>query len=72
MDYLTAKKFSFVSSALPADTFGVMRYRGSEGLSRCYEFEVTLVSDNLEVDLASVIRNSVTLTFHREVSMSGM
>jgi len=66
MDYLTAKKFSFVSSALPADTFGVVRYRGSEGLSRCYEFEVMLVSDNLEVDLGDVIQHPVTLTFHRE------
>ncbi len=66
MDYLTAKKFSFVSSALPADTFGVVRYHGSEGLSRCYEFEVMLVSDNLDVDLADVIQHPVTLTFHRE------
>ena len=66
MDYLTAKKFSFVSSALPADTFGVVRYRGSEGLSRCYEFEVMLVSGNLEVDLGDVIQHPVTLTFHRE------
>ena len=66
MAYLTDRKFSFTSQGMPADTFGVVRFRGSEGLSRCYEFEVLLVSDNLEVDLASVIRNPATLTFHRE------
>lgn len=66
MAHLTDRKFSFQSSGLPQDTFDVVRFRGSEGLNRCYSFEVLLISDNPEVDLPSVVQHSATLTFHRE------
>ncbi len=65
MNYLTTTKFSFSSDALPPDTFGVVRFAGSEGLSECYTFEVTLVSDNLEIDLQAVMENPARLTVHR-------
>ncbi|MEA3428618.1 MAG: contractile injection system protein, VgrG/Pvc8 family, partial [Thermodesulfobacteriota bacterium] len=66
MDYLSEKKFDFVSSALPADTFGVVRFKGTEGFSMCYEFEVDLISKNAEIDLTQVLKNPVTFTILRE------
>ena len=66
MDYLTNKKFSFTSDALSPNTFGVVKFVGTEGISKCYTFEVTLVSDNLEVDLQGVMENPAKLTLHRD------
>jgi type VI secretion system secreted protein VgrG len=66
MNYLTDKKFSFFSDALPPDTFGVVSFKGTEGISKCYAFEIMLVSDNLELDLENVIENPAKLTFHRD------
>ena len=65
MDYLTEKKFSFLSKALPDNTFGVVRFKGSEGLSKPYEFEVLLVSTDLEIDLRKVLSNPARLVIHR-------
>ena len=39
---------------------------GSEGISQCYAFEVTLVSDNLEIDLEGVMENPAKLVLHRD------
>jgi type VI secretion system secreted protein VgrG len=66
MDYFTAKKFSFISKSLPEDTFGVISMKGSEGLSRPYEFEILLVSDNLEIDFDVIMQAAAKLVFHRE------
>ena len=66
MNYLTNKKFSFVSDALAPDAFGVVRFTGSEGISRCYTFEIELVSDNLEIDLKDIMESPARLTFQRE------
>jgi len=66
MNYLTSKKFSFSSDSLPPDTFGVVKFAGSEGISQCYTFEITLVSDKLDLDLQGVIENPAKLTFHRD------
>lgn len=66
MDYFTAKKYSFISKALPADTFGVISMKGSEGISKPYEFEIMLVSDNLEIDFDVIMQGTAKLVFHRE------
>jgi type VI secretion system secreted protein VgrG len=66
MNYLTSKKFSFTSDAVSPDTFGVVKFEGTEGISKCYTFEITVVSDNLELDLQGVIENPAKLTFHRD------
>jgi type VI secretion system secreted protein VgrG len=65
MEYLTAKKFSFKSKALPDDTFGVVHLKGSEGISKPYEFEVMLITNNLEVDFEAVMEDRAKLIFHR-------
>lgn len=59
-------KFSFTSKALPEDTFDLVSFNGSEGLSRLYRFDVTLLADSDELDLASVIQSRATLKILRE------
>jgi type VI secretion system secreted protein VgrG len=66
MNYFTAKKFSFISKTLPEDTFGVISLKGSEGISKPYEFEVMLISDNPEIDVDVIMQNTAKLVFHRE------
>ena len=62
MPLLSEEKFSFVSIALPVDTFGVVNFKGVEGLNRCYEFEIDLVSENKNVDLEQVLESKAVLT----------
>ncbi len=59
------KRFSFVSNAAPADTFTVVRFRGEEGLSRCYRFEVELAARDAALDLESILRMPATFVIHR-------
>jgi type VI secretion system secreted protein VgrG len=59
-------RFLFTSQALDEETFEVVRFRGSEGVSRLYEFDITLVSEDPEVDFRSVLRNPATLTILRQ------
>ena len=66
MEYLTSKKFSFVSNALPPDTFGVVGFKGTERLSAPYRFEITLVSSDPEIDFGTVMRSQGRLILHRE------
>ncbi|RJR31772.1 MAG: type VI secretion system tip protein VgrG [Desulfobacteraceae bacterium] len=66
MAFLTQKKFDFVSSGLAPNTFAVVRFRGAEGFSRCYEFEIELVSTETEIDLDQVLSNPATFTILRE------
>lgn len=65
MKFLTEKRFSFVSAALDQETFGVVHFTGTEALSSLYEFTVTLVTDNPDLDLDAVLRHPATFTIHR-------
>jgi type VI secretion system VgrG family protein len=66
--YLPEKKFSFVSNALSLDeeTFGVIQIKGVEGISKPYEFEIMLVSDNPDIDLDEILEVPAKFTIHRE------
>ena len=66
MAYLTEKKFDFVSQALARETFGVVRFKGFEGFSTTYKFEIDLVSNEAEIDLSLVLENPATFTILRE------
>jgi hypothetical protein len=57
MPFLEQEKFTFVSRGLDESTFGVIHFQGSEGLSRCYRFEVSLVSERDDLDLTRVLKN---------------
>ncbi len=62
---ITGKRFAFVSTVLPAETFTVVRFRGEEGLSRCYRFELELVAEDASLDLAAVLAAPVAFTILR-------
>ncbi|MCE5248700.1 type VI secretion system tip protein VgrG [bacterium] len=66
MEYLTAEKYSFTTTALPDDTFAVVNFKGFEGISKPYEFTIMLVSGVPDIDLSGVLSNPAKLTFHRE------
>ena len=54
------ERFRFLSAALPADTFKVVRFSGEEGLNRLYRFDITLVSDK-KVDLDKLLASQAAL-----------
>ncbi len=60
------KKFSFTSSGLSEDTFDVVSFSGTEGLSRLYRFDITLVSEDEKLNLENVIQSRATLTIVRD------
>ncbi len=64
MAVTTDAHFSFVSKALAAHTFSVVRFTGTEGLSRLYEYEILVSAADAEIDLEAVLRNPATLTVH--------
>ena len=66
MEYLKSKRFSFTVASLPADTFNVVSFKGTERISEPYQFEIMVLSDNLEIDFEAVINNRASLTLHRE------
>jgi len=56
------KRFTFVSQGMPDDTFSVVEFKGTEGISALYEFDITLASDDPEIDLKGVLQNPAILT----------
>lgn len=62
MPQLKESAFTFESHAMPKDTFSVVRFSGEEGLSTLYRFEILLISENPEIDLAQVLQNPATFT----------
>lgn len=66
MALLTETKFSFESSSLAADTFAVVNFKGFESLSKPYEFDIMLISEDPEIDLADMLQKPAWLRIHRE------
>lgn len=58
--------FSFTSKALPEDTFHVLDFEGTEGLSKLYRFVITLASSKPDIDTRAVVQSPATFTFERE------
>lgn len=58
-------RHEFACSALGPETFRVVRFEGTEAISRPYRFEVELVSDDPEVAFEDVIDKPATLTMYR-------
>ena len=59
------KRFSFLSNAVAADTFAVVRFRGEEGLSCCYRFEVELAAGESDLDDQKILASPATFVIHR-------
>jgi len=66
MNNLTDRKYSFLSTALPSETFTVVEFKGEEGLSMPYRFEILLASEDPEIDLGRMINSSARFIIHRE------
>jgi len=65
MNYLTSQKFSFVSRAFDKDTFGVVKFSGTDGLSQLYHFDIMLVADDPNIDMDKVLQEQATFYIHR-------
>ncbi|SMP82670.1 Phage late control gene D protein (GPD), partial [Desulfonatronum zhilinae] len=70
MPTLNENAFTFISNALPKDTFSVVRFSGEEGLSTLYNFEILLVSEKEDIDLTTVLQNPATFTIKGSISGS--
>ncbi|PTN36018.1 type VI secretion system Vgr family protein [Desulfonatronum sp. SC1] len=68
MPVLKENAFTFVSHGLPEETFTVARFSGEEGLSTLYKFEILLVSEQEDVDIAAVLQNPATFTIKEHFS----
>ena len=66
MAFETRRRFSFVSSTLADDTFYVVSFHGKEAVSSLYEYDITLASEDPDIDLKEVLKNPALLTFLRE------
>jgi type VI secretion system VgrG family protein len=64
--FLEEEKFLFESKAVPPDTFGVVRFQGEEGLSRCYRFEIDLVAGKPDLDITEILQKPAVFTIQRE------
>ncbi|MGM0451977.1 MAG: type VI secretion system Vgr family protein [Thermodesulfobacteriota bacterium] len=60
------KRFSFVSDAVSADTFGVVNFKGEEGLSTLYQFEIELIASDSDLDINEMIQERARLKILRE------
>jgi type VI secretion system secreted protein VgrG len=66
MNYLSEnKKFSFQSRAVDKDTFGVVSMTGSEGLSQLYQFDITLIAEDANIDMDEIIKEPASFFIHR-------
>ncbi|MFW5837175.1 MAG: contractile injection system protein, VgrG/Pvc8 family, partial [Desulfovibrionaceae bacterium] len=54
--------FDFASQACPTDTFHLVRFKGTEGVSRIFRFEITLVSTEADIDADEMVAQPATLT----------
>ncbi len=62
MTYQDQKNYTFVSEAFAEDTFAVVRFNGTESISKLYEFDITLTSNDPDIDVRSVLQNPATFT----------
>jgi len=62
----TKPKFAFESKGLDKNTFDVVKFKGTEGLSTIYWFDITLISENNNVDLDAVLQNPAVFTIKRD------
>ncbi len=61
MIFKERKEFTFISKALSEDTFSVVKFKGVEAISRPYEFDITLASEDSEIDLKTVLQSPAKL-----------
>jgi len=62
MAIVETNQFTFASQGLAENTFSVVKFKGVEGISKLYEFDITLASDDAEITLKDVLQNTAILT----------
>jgi type VI secretion system secreted protein VgrG len=60
------ERFAFEFKGFPADTFSVISFKGTEGLSQLYEFHIELVSSRDDLDLEDTQGGLAVLTLRRD------
>lgn len=60
------ESFSFISMALPGDTFRLIDFESVGGLSQVFEATVNLVSTSKSLDFDEILENPVTIKLRRE------
>lgn len=58
-------QFTFALSGNQSDLFNVLKFSGDEGISRLYEFNIELLSDNADVDIDAILQQPATLTLEQ-------
>jgi len=58
-------KFVFESKAVDRNTFTVVKFQGTEGLSSLYRFDITLISKQADLDLGEILQNPAEFTIKR-------
>jgi type VI secretion system secreted protein VgrG len=68
MPSLFAAQYNFLSAALNADAFQVLRFAGAEAVSTLYRFDILLVAAKPDLDLAAIMEAPASLELLREPS----
>lgn len=59
-------RYYFEPAQLAPDTFQVVRFRGTEGLSQLFQFSFELLSTDPDIDFAQIVNKPATFTMMRE------
>jgi type VI secretion system secreted protein VgrG len=59
-------QFFFFCSGLPADTFEVMNFSGTDSINSPYSFDITLISLKADIAAEKVVNKQATLVIFRE------
>ncbi|ACS78492.1 type VI secretion system Vgr family protein [Maridesulfovibrio salexigens] len=59
-------KFVFESKGADKNTFSVVRFKGTEGLSTIYRFSIMLISEKNDLDIGSILQNPAEFTIKRD------
>src|SRR5262249_13383963 len=63
----SARQFGFAFDVAGVESeLRVVRFRGQEGLSELFHFEIDLVSNDNNLDFAAVLKGQATLSLHWE------
>jgi len=58
-------RYTFKPAQVSADTFRVVRFTGTEGISELFEFNLQLVSTDPDIDFAQIVDTPATFTMMR-------
>lgn len=59
-----SENFSFVVDGFSPKTLYVLRFAGDEGLSRLFEYQIDVVSEQADLDLENMLHKPAALTVH--------